>query len=392
MDEAGEGGQGMPDAVVLGGGVAGSSLAIRLAALGWETILLDRQIFPRHKACGEFLSPETRDIFKEIGVHDRLEALNPGWIECTRLVFRHGGVVEANLDRPAWGLSRWAMDDTLLQAAEDAGAQVRTGTAVTSIAAESPGFRIAARSKGASEMLHSRTAYAAWGARPRMELSGKVKPEATRGKRAYIGLKAHLSGVDLNRAVELYFTRGGYVGLAPIENGLVNVAGLLPLDQARRRGGSIYELLLAAAAENGKLGERLREGTLLPGSQVSSAPVYLSDRPICWSDIPHIGDACAMIPPLFGDGMSAALRTARICARYGDLFLRGEISMEAWKQSYSQAVNAEYASILKWGRVLHTAASMPILPRLWTTGTKIFPRLGGWMVQVTRLNGKMPFF
>ena len=49
------------DAVVLGAGIAGSSMAKQLADQGWDTLLVDRRRFPRHKVCGEFY----RRNFKE---------------------------------------------------------------------------------------------------------------------------------------------------------------------------------------------------------------------------------------------------------------------------------------------------------------------------------------
>jgi flavin-dependent dehydrogenase len=365
-------------------------LAIRLAHLGWKTLLLDRQSFPRHKACGEFLSPETQGMFKELGVYERLEALNPGRIVNTRIVFRHGGLVEAKLDEPAWGLSRYAMDAAMLKAAEDAGVYVQTGRSVSSIVSEPGGFRIGTRSGGASEVLHSRTVYAAWGAHPRAGLLAKTPVVNGKGRRAYIGLKAHFSGMHLEQSVELYFIRGGYVGISHVENGLANVAALLPLDWARGKGSSVSDLLVSAASENRLLYDRLTGGSPLPETQVSTAPVYLSAKCNAWSIIPQVGDACAMIPPLFGDGMSAALRSASRCAIYGDRFLRGAITMDAWKKDYCSDMHQEYAAILRWGHLLQTLGNMPVVPRLWTAGTRLFPQLARCMVQATRLNGKTP--
>jgi menaquinone-9 beta-reductase len=43
---------------IVGAGPAGASLAIRLARESFEVVLIEREKFPRHKLCGEFISPE----------------------------------------------------------------------------------------------------------------------------------------------------------------------------------------------------------------------------------------------------------------------------------------------------------------------------------------------
>ncbi|HEY2492098.1 MAG TPA: FAD-dependent oxidoreductase, partial [Paenibacillus sp.] len=82
------------DAVVIGGGIAGCSLAKQLTDLGWRTMLLDRQSFPRHKACGEFLSPESQEMFSKLGLDTVMELIQPQFISKARLIFEHGGSVE----------------------------------------------------------------------------------------------------------------------------------------------------------------------------------------------------------------------------------------------------------------------------------------------------------
>ena len=54
--------------LIAGGGPAGASLAIRLAAAGRDVVLVERDRFPRHKLCGEFISPECFGHFAELGV------------------------------------------------------------------------------------------------------------------------------------------------------------------------------------------------------------------------------------------------------------------------------------------------------------------------------------
>ncbi len=46
------------DALIAGGGIAGSAAAITLAQAGYSCIVIEKSEYPHHKVCGEFLSPE----------------------------------------------------------------------------------------------------------------------------------------------------------------------------------------------------------------------------------------------------------------------------------------------------------------------------------------------
>ena len=56
------------DNLVIGGGLAGSMLAIRLAAAGRSVTLLEKERAAHHKVCGEFLSPEAVEYLRQAGV------------------------------------------------------------------------------------------------------------------------------------------------------------------------------------------------------------------------------------------------------------------------------------------------------------------------------------
>ena len=56
------------DALVIGGGPAGSTAAILLARAGWSVALVEKSRFPRRKVCGEFLSATNARLLDELGV------------------------------------------------------------------------------------------------------------------------------------------------------------------------------------------------------------------------------------------------------------------------------------------------------------------------------------
>lgn len=371
------------DVAVLGAGIAGSSLAKSLADLGYETVLIDRNHFPRHKVCGEFLSPESRSMLNTLGLHGVVESLQPVLINRTRLIISSGNTLEIPLPSAALGVSRFLLDSTLHRAASSSGVHVQTATTVTSVLPSDRGFIIHAKQGEVSHTYRARAVIAAWGANCRSGLPGHQPVGSV--KNAYIGVKSHFSGIEMEPVVELYFFDGGYLGISPIEGGLVNVAALLKREAFRTSEKSILGLIDAACDRNPSLYRKLRNAVPVHGTQTAVAPVHLNRKPLAWDIVPNVGDAAIMIPPLCGDGMSMALRSALLCAPLADQYLRGAISLSRWQQEYSQSIRREFKGPMKWGRRLQRLFGVPVLPRVLLYAAQLAPELAFGLVKATRL-------
>lgn len=371
------------DAAVLGAGLAGSSLAKALADKGWETLLLDRQSFPRHKVCGEFLSPESQSTLHALGISDTVAGLGPSGIERIRLIFENGTEVEGSLPGKALGLSRYSLDSALHLAAQHAGAKLQTGTTVTAVHPADRGYKIEMVQNGERCCVEARTVIAAWGASRRPGLPGFRKPDSA--KPSYIGVKSHFCGISMEKVIELYFFRGGYMGLCPIEGGLVNASALLQRDALANAGKTIIAIMHAAAERNPKLRDKLAHAEPVLGSQAAVAPVYLNRKPLAWEQLPLLGDAAAMIPPLCGDGMSMALRSATLCAPLADGYLRGNLSMAEWQHVYTGAIRREFEGPLRWGSFLQWLFGVPAVSGWLPHAARMAPALVQGLVRATRL-------
>ena len=62
------------DAIIIGGGPAGSSAAILLARAGWSVALVEKQIFPRRKVCGECIAASNLPLLEALGIGVAFEA------------------------------------------------------------------------------------------------------------------------------------------------------------------------------------------------------------------------------------------------------------------------------------------------------------------------------
>ncbi|WP_201280809.1 NAD(P)/FAD-dependent oxidoreductase [Paenibacillus lutrae] len=445
------------DVAVLGAGLAGSTLAKMLADMGWSVALIDRQHFPRHKVCGEFLSPESLQSLEACGLLQLVESLGPRTITEAYLIESGGSSVSIPLPGRAIGISRYCLDAALHEAAAKSGALVYTASTVTGVrahhahhaqhqhanqaqpaqpahsaqhqhanhanhanqaqpahAAHCHGYTIEVRRQGHNFELEARTVIAAWGAgrrvpvttpgcisgsdlggQPAMRVraanrSAEAEPSVNRrhpaaAGTAHVGVKTHFTGIGMGPSVELYFVPGGYVGLAPVEDGIVNAAALLPRELVRGTDSSVAGIIAAAARMNPKLQQRLAAAVPVPGSQAAVAPVDLQRGPAAWDAIPQVGDATVMIPPLCGDGMSMALRSAALCAPLANSYLRGEIGLARWEETYTAALQREFSRPLRWGRLLQTALGVSWMPRVVMGLAQLSPALAAGLIQATRL-------
>lgn len=371
------------DVMVIGAGVAGTSCALQLAKQGHRTILLDRQSFPRHKTCGEFMSPETREMLEYLGVHLQVQEVNPAAMEHASIVMPHGGVITAPLPGKATGISRYELDRLLHESAVSAGAEIVTGSTVTEIRKRGDHrYEVETRQGNEQIRYEARAVIGAYGTKkPR----GVASAETYRDDTVYVGVKSHFAGITVPSRVELYFCEGGYVGISPVENGKVNVAALLTLKSVQGSGKSVPEILKAASRSNNRLTERLAEGEPLEGTQVSIAPLRLSDRPEPWSQYPHIGDAMLMLPPLCGDGMSVALRSSLLCSGWTDKYLNGEINFAQWQNQYTHDAHRTFAQLLRRARRIQNLAFAKS-NRFYPGIVRMIPGLASYIVKATRLS------
>jgi len=396
---------------VLGAGIAGSAAAKALASHGWSTVLLDRQRFPRHKVCGEFLSPESQETLARLGLLETVQELSPSRITQTSLFLENGGVIRIPLPGAALGVSRYRLDSAFHQEASAAGATIREGATVLSVERLNGYYELTLRCGGELEVLCARAVIAAWGG---AGLAGvladgreRSSERSTEGPRSnprgegvrhspqapsLVGVKMHYRGADSGAftsgqaaSVELYFFRGGYAGINGVEDGKVNIAALLERGDIPSNHRSVPAMLEEAARRHPGLRERIAVLSPLPDTAAAVSPVRISMRPAAWSGIPLIGDAICRIPPLCGDGMSMALRSAELCTAYADRYLRGELSLGEWERDYKVAIAREFSRPLRWGRFAESLLSSALLSRALPVLARLAPRAARGMIQSTRL-------
>ena len=305
----------MTEVLVIGGGLAGAALALRLARAGRAVTLVEREIGAHDKVCGEFLSGEALGYLRALGLD--VAALGAAPIGTVALARGHG-FVASPLPFPARSLSRRVLDEALLAAAARSGVVLRRGRRVTALERGPVGW--IARLDGGGEIAAPH-AFLATG---KHDLRGWRRPPGPQGD--LVGFKLHwrLAGEEaaaLDGRVELSLFTGGYAGLEPVEDGGANLCLLVRRTRLAALGGSWPSLLAAIRQECPALDRRLDKAEPRHERPLAAAAIpygYVAARA---DGLWRLGDQAAVIPSFAGDGMAIALHSAALAA---DAFLAGE--------------------------------------------------------------------
>ena len=362
------------DLLVVGGGLAGAAVAIPLAEAGWRVTIVEREIGPHDKVCGEFLSQEAMLYLRALGVD--AAALGAVPIDRVRLAGRrHEAVVD--LPFAASSLSRLVLDEALLARAAAAGVRLLRGRRVQALEPAPTGFL--ARLDDGTSLTGTQAALATG----KHDLRGHRRPPGRQND--LVGFKSHFRLTPaqtqaLAGHVELLLFADGYAGLEPIEGGLANLCLVVRQARLTTLGGAWPALLDHVTRAVPLLGRRL------------DGAVGLHERPLAIATIPYgfvataatarpglwrLGDQAAVIPSFCGDGMSIALHSARLAA---DHLLAGH-SSAAFQARLAADVGRQVrrATLLSHalvhpsaqGGLLRAARLLPGLMRLVAGATRV---------------------
>src|ERR1700739_1591194 len=339
--------------LVIGGGLAGSMLAMRLASPGPEAVFPEKEQKAHKKVWGKFLSREAAHYLRQAGT----EPLDLGAhaIECVRL---HSGkrTVEAELPFTALSLSRRVLDETLLVKAQSTGCEVRRGAFVDKLESNHAGWR--GRLRG-GEMIQAKTLFLATG---KHDVNAWERGGATQGD--LVGFKMHwklapAQSEALRGAMELFLFRGGYGGLSLIEGGTANLC-LVIQRKTLCALGRWPDLLQSIQNEVPALNERLRDATPRWPKPLAISPIPYGHLGGPADGVWRVGDQVAVIPSFTGDGMSIALHSAILAT---DMYLNGNTA-DAYIRHLTDQLRPGMRFATGLSRAMVTPAARTIAPFL----------------------------
>lgn len=328
--------------IIIGGGLAGLTAALTLAQNGIETLLIEKQQYPFHRVCGEYISNEVLGILAGLG-------FNPfdwGAQAITRSVITapKGNAAQATLPLGAFSISRYTMDYQLYRLAQAAGVCFKLETSATDIRFTGDSFEIDTSS---GIVFAADIVIGAFG--KRSLLDRKLDRPFFQKRSPYMAVKTHRKGDFPKDLVALHNFEAGYCGVSCVEEGRINACYLVQRDRFKEYK-STDELERQVLRQNPHLDRIFSETTSLFDKPLVINEISFAPKETVHRHILMAGDAAGLVTPLNGNGMAMAIHGASMLSYLIKDYFEGNIRREALEMRYTQQWKRTFAARLRWGR------------------------------------------
>lgn len=367
------------DLAIVGGGLAGLALSIQVANAGFKVILFEKEKYPFHRVCGEYISLESEDFLQHLGVD--LQKMNASKITELFISANNGSSIQQHLLLGGFGISRYKLDNTLAQLAINAGVYLMENTRVEEIRFTNDSFNITSN----HATYNAKITVATFGKRSNLDIKWNrdfVKAKKNKHNN-YVGIKYHVRGRFPVDTIELHNFKNGYCGLVKVEDNQYCLCYLTVASNLQKSNNDIREMERVILSGNPFLKKILAECEKLRDGPVIISQINFDKKSLVHDHILFIGDAAGMITPLCGNGMSMALHASKLAAGQVVQFLSGKISRDEMENNYSRAWNKEFAGRLRTGRILQRMLDNTRLTSFIIKLGKYFPGIMKRLVRST---------
>ena len=394
------------DVIVVGGGPGGSAAAAYNAMNGCRVLLIEKEVWPRDKVCGDAVGGKSLSHAKELGVLDLVDA-SPHYV-VDSIVFgsTNGSEVRVMLPKEAYaakGLQSgyalprkqfdWLMFYRSQQIVREHGGSVIQGFSVLEVTHEGEGGSAhitgvrckegGKRGDGPELTFTSRVTIGAGGYNCPVAsaITKEIHNEPLRDDEHFCGgYREYWEGVEGldggEGPIEIHFideVLPGYFWLFPVRDGLVNVGiGMLISEQRKQKGmkKSLKKIQEWVIKEHPRFSKRFANAKMLEGSAKGWQLPFGSPRKKAPSHQPRrnamagamtVGDAASLVDPFSGEGIGNALLSAKMTSAHFDHVAHAEgfpesvavdYMTELWETLGKELTNStKLQRMMKWKRL-----------------------------------------
>ena len=343
------------DVAIVGGGPAGSSCAAFCTMAGLQSVVLERERFPREKVCGDCLNPSCWPVLERLELADRVRDLPHSKLYSVEFISIDGRGVTVDLPSGADGeisVKRSLLDDLLLRRARELSANVHEQTTVTGLSRND----YWAIETASGDSFQARILIGADGRNSTVAHLCNLLPRPARER---VALQAHVPlPRDFGNRIILQFLHEGYSGQASVNETQLNLClvGTPPTISTLR-----------------KWAERQFD---LPANQPwrTITPLTRSPIPSAHENLFFIGDAARVVEPFTGEGIYYALRSGELAAEAAVKIVRGQNRQLALR-NFTRAYSGMYRGRLWINRLARAAVLRPQLGSFFVHAARINPSL-----------------
>lgn len=353
------------DVIIVGGGLAGLTAAIQLTKENYRVLVIERESYPHHKVCGEYLSNEIVPYLQYLGVKLPTDIS----IDTLQFTTQKGRSLQIPLPLGGKGISRYVLDDTLYKRAIVLGATVIFNT-VRSIKYMGDEFTVET-----DEDLRYQASFVIGAYGKRSNIDKFLDRSFVLKNSPWLAVKAHykFDGFPDN-LVGLHNFDGGYGGLSKTESGAINFCYLTTYTSFKKVR-DIENFNASMVARNPFLARFLKDATPLFEKPLSIAQVSFEPKKAVENHILMCGDTAGLIHPLCGNGMAMAIHSAKIASELIDNYFKGTMDRGRIEAMYRQKWAHTFGKRLRTGRYLQSLLMSPKTAGIVVTTVAKSPRI-----------------
>jgi flavin-dependent dehydrogenase len=342
-------------------------------------VLFEKEQYPFHKVCGEYISNESWDFLQDLGVD--LQAMDVSHITRLQVSAPNGKLLQQNLPLGGFGISRYLLDHTLAMIARSSGVTIEENTKVNDISFDGSGFTISTSKKN----YRSLVACGSFGKRSNIDIKWKRRFATVEKNKLnnYVAVKYHVKTSFPADTIALHNFNNGYCGISKIEADKYCLCYLTTAENLQRSNGSIPVMEETILMQNPHLKKILNESEILFNAPLTISRISFDKKKQVEKNVLMMGDAAGMITPLCGNGMSMALHASKLAAEQINLFLQDKLTRQQMEQRYTQLWQQQFAKRLKMGRMIQRLFGRSWLTNSFVGIAKSSPRLVNFMVKRT---------
>jgi flavin-dependent dehydrogenase len=332
------------DVIIIGGGLAGLCNAIHLSKFGKKVLLIEKNEYPKHKVCGEYISNEVLPYLAFLDINP----FNFGAVKIDnfQLSTTKNKLISAKLPLGGFGISRYTLDFELAKKAKKNGVIILQDEVLT-VDFKKDVFYIETKE---NKVFKSKIAIGAFGKRSLLDV--KMERDFIKKKSPYLGVKIHVKGIFPEDLVALHNFKGGYCGVSKVENNAINLCYITNYS-AFKKYKNIDDFQENVVFKNQFLKEIFKNTKPLFEKPLSISQISFETKNPIEKHLIMCGDSAGMIHPLCGNGMSMAIQSAQIASKLILNYYEGVISSRSdLEKLYLRQWNKQFKWRLKSGHFI----------------------------------------